>query len=109
MREQEPTTQTLEAAKARQHWSELLDRVARNETRVIVEKSGVRVAAIISPEDLERFEQLERERERRWSAFLAIGDRSGAQDPEEVERLVAEEIESLRAEERARTAASPGA
>ena len=109
MRDREPITQTLKDSEARQRWSELLDKVFRRETRVIVEKSGVPVAAIISPEDLERFEQIEQEREQRWSSFLAIADRFDEEDPDEVQRFVTEEIEAMRADERARATTSPKA
>ena len=46
-----PLTQTIAASDARQHWSELLNKVFRKETRLIVEKSGVPVAALVSAED----------------------------------------------------------
>ncbi len=59
MREREPMTQTINASDARQHWSELLNKVFRKETRVIIEKSGIPVAAIISAEDLERLNRFE--------------------------------------------------
>ena len=109
MREREPQTQTIKASEARQRWSQLLNKVFCRESRVIVEKSGVPVAAIISPADLERFEQLDQERDQRWSAFLTIAERFADEDPDEVEHFVAEEIEAMRAEERARAAASPEA
>ena len=47
MHKREPTTQTLNSGEARQQWSQLLDKVFRREARVIVEKSGVPVAAIV--------------------------------------------------------------
>lgn len=54
----------------RDELSSLVDRVSRNETRVMVEKSGVPVAALVSPEDLERLDQLDRDRD----AFFAVVD-----------------------------------
>ena len=38
----------------------------REETRIVVEKSGIPVAAIISAEDLKRLDQLEKERSDRF-------------------------------------------
>lgn len=100
MREREPMTQTMNATAVRQAWSKLLNQVFRRETRVIVEKSGIPVAAIISAEDLERLNRLEEERRR----DLAILDESQAafQDvpPEEVEREIAQAIAQVRAENR---------
>ncbi len=69
MSEQEPETQVLKASEARQHFSQILNRVFRGETRVIVEKSGIPVAAIVSAADLRRFAQWEAERARRFKAL----------------------------------------
>ena len=55
-------TQTINASTVRQEWSKLLNKVFREETRIVVEKSGIPVAAIISAEDLKRLDQLEKER-----------------------------------------------
>src|SRR5919199_1019612 len=100
MREEQPVTQTINASQARQQWSELLDKVFRRETRVIVEKSGIPVAAVISAEDLDRLTKLEdarRERfkalEETWAAFKDV-------PPEEIEREVARALDQVRAQNR---------
>lgn len=100
MREREPMTQTVKASEARQQWSELLNKVFRKETRVIVEKSGIPVAAIVSAEDLERLNRFEQERRERfkaleetWAAFKDV-------PPEEIETEVARALEQVRAENR---------
>ena len=59
-------TQTINASTARQEWSKILNKVFREETRIVVEKSGVPVAAIISSKDLKRLDQLEKERSDRF-------------------------------------------
>ena len=64
MRVQQPATQTMKASDARQHFASVLNSVFRKETRVVVEKSGIPVAAIVSAEDLARLDQLDRERAR---------------------------------------------
>ncbi len=51
---------------------------------------------------------MEAEREKRWEAFRAIAARNADEDPEEVERVVAEEIEAVRQERRAEAPATPG-
>src|SRR5216684_1545697 len=66
MREPEPTTQTMKASQARQEWSQILNRVFRKQTRVLVEKSGIPVAAIVSADDLERLDRLDAERRARF-------------------------------------------
>ncbi len=59
-------TQTINASTARQEFSKILNKVFREETRIVVEKSGIPVAAIISTEDLKRLDQLEKERAERF-------------------------------------------
>jgi prevent-host-death family protein len=60
-------TQTINASTARQEFSKILNKVFREETRIVVEKSGIPIAAIISAEDLRRLDQLEKERADRFS------------------------------------------
>ncbi len=74
----------------------------RRETRVIVEKSGVPVAAIISAADLERLNQLEEQRKARFKALDE--SRAAFKDvpDEELEREVARAIEETRAQNRQR-------
>jgi prevent-host-death family protein len=59
-------TQTIKASTARQEFSKILNKVFREETRIVVEKSGIPVAAIIPAEDLKRLDQLEKERADRF-------------------------------------------
>ncbi|MDP9371376.1 MAG: type II toxin-antitoxin system prevent-host-death family antitoxin [Chloroflexota bacterium] len=70
MGEREPVTEMVKASEARQQWSQLLNWVFRKGTHMIVEKSGIPVAAIVSADDLRRPERLEAER----AADLAILD-----------------------------------
>ncbi|MCX6020770.1 MAG: type II toxin-antitoxin system Phd/YefM family antitoxin [Chloroflexi bacterium] len=71
MREQEPTTQTMKASDARQNWSQVLNQVFRGETRVLVEKSGIPVAAIISAEDFQRLSRFDEQRRQEFKALFA--------------------------------------
>ncbi len=54
MRDRGPKTLIVNASEARKNWSAILDRVFHREVRVIVEKRGVPVAAIVPLEDLGR-------------------------------------------------------
>jgi prevent-host-death family protein len=99
-----PMTQTIAASEARQQWSQLLNRVFRKETRVIVEKSGVPVAALVSAEDLARLTLLEEERGERfraldesWKAFEGV-------PLAEVEQEVAQAVEQARQKQRRKPA-----
>ncbi len=97
MREREPVTVTMKASDARQQWSGLLNRVFRKETRVVVEKSGIPVAAIISTEDLQRMEESEK---RRGEAFKALdATREAFKDipDEELAREVVKAVKAARA------------
>ena len=103
MREHEPTTQTMKASQARAEWSQILNKVFRKQARVLVEKSGIPVAAIVSADDLERLARLDAERRTRFEAIEAIRAKNADKDPNEVERDVAEEIAAVRAEHRSQT------
>ena len=103
----EPVTQTMSASQAQQAWDELLDRVGRRETRVLVERDGTPVAAIISVEDLHRLTRFERERARRFKALDEIAARNGDKDPDEVEREIAGEIAAMRQEQREQAGSRP--
>ena len=98
----ERTTQTVKASEARQRFSELVNQVFRNEKRVLVEKSGIPVAAIVSADDLARLTELERQRAARFAVLDEIQAKNQDADPEEVERIVAEELAAARRERRER-------
>ena len=98
MREQEPMTQTMNVTTARQEWSQVLNQVYRGRTRVIVEKSGIPVAAISSAQVLERFKALEAEWEARFSVLDRIRAKNADQDPDEVLRDVTAAVEAVRQE-----------
>ncbi len=54
-----PPNQTMKAPDARQHWGKLLRAVSRKKARIIVEKHGLPVAAVVSMDDLARLQGLE--------------------------------------------------
>ena len=100
MANREPATETIKASEARQQWSTLLNEVYRREKRVIVEKNGIPVAAIISPTDLERMQRIERNRKEDFkvieqisAAFLDVPD-------DEIEREVAKAVQEAREQHR---------
>jgi prevent-host-death family protein len=95
---EQPQTETVAASAARQRWSDLLGKVFREETRVIVEKSGIPIAALISAEDFTRLTLLEQERSERfraldesWKAFEDV-------PLESVDQEVAQAVEAARRE-----------
>lgn len=62
MGEQHPKTQTMKISEVRGQFNSLVNRVYRKQTRVVVEKSGIPVAGIVSTDDLRRLDRLDHER-----------------------------------------------
>ena len=93
-------TQVMKASDVRQQWSQLLNKVFRNETRVIVEKSGIPVAAVISAEDLKRFIQLEEQRKNRFKALDRMREAFKDIPAEDVDQEIKKTITELRAKKR---------
>jgi prevent-host-death family protein len=89
----------------------LVELVSRGETRVIVEKSGVPVAALVSPEDLDLIDEKKRERARqeRFKILDEIGAAFEDVPIEELEREAEKAIAEVRAEMRAERAARAAA
>jgi antitoxin YefM len=50
-------TETLSLAAVKARFSELVDRVARQQDRVVVTRNGEPAAVLVSPEDLESLEE----------------------------------------------------
>jgi prevent-host-death family protein len=102
MRKQQPTTKTLNATAIRRDWSTVLNSVAVKASRVLVEKSGIPVAAIVSADDLERLLEYEAQRDRDFAVLDEIGKAFADVPPEEIEREVAKALAEVRAENRAK-------
>jgi prevent-host-death family protein len=104
-----PVETTMKLTDTKQHLSQVVNRVARGEARVVVEKSGLPVAAIISAEEYRRFKQQEQEAARRdlHAAFTRISEAfKDVPDDElarELARAQAEARAELRAEREAQT------
>jgi prevent-host-death family protein len=102
MRErEEPITQIMNSSAVRDDWSQVLNQVFRKETRVVVEKSGIPVAAIVSADDLESLKRLEQQRERGFRAMERISRAFADVPVEELERQVDIAVGQAREEKRA--------
>jgi prevent-host-death family protein len=77
----------------------LVDAVSRKETRVLIEKRGTPVAALVSPADLERLLHIERERETTTRAMERISEAFADVPVEELEAKIDEVIAAERARE----------
>ena len=103
MREHEPMTQTMKISDVKNTLSSLVNKVYRKETRILVEKSGIPVAAIISADDLKRFAQLERERDERFAVIDRMREAFADVPPEEIEREAERSVAAARERQRQRT------
>lgn len=101
MRKQQPVTQTLNVSETRKQFSTLVNKVTRGEARVLVEKSGAPVAAIVSADDLHWLEEWDAQRERDFAILEEVGNAFKDVPAEEIEREVAKALAEVRAEMRA--------
>jgi prevent-host-death family protein len=106
---EQPTTQTMKISEVKQQLNRLVNQVYRCETRVMVEKSGIPVAGIVSAEDLRRLDRLDRERAERFKILEEFGEAFKDVPVEELEREVARALAEVRAERRAQQAQVVGA
>jgi len=86
MREHYPKTQTMKISEVRGQLNNLVNQVYRKETRIVVEKSGIPVAGLVSVEDLRRLDQLDRERDARFAVIDEIREAFADVPDEEIER-----------------------
>jgi prevent-host-death family protein len=93
-------TKTIKASEARQQFSKVLNEVFRGESRVVVEKSGIPVAAIISAQDFKRLARLEAERNRDFAILDEMREAFKDVPVEEIEREVARALSEVRKENR---------
>ena len=103
----EPTTQTIGASDARQQFGQLLNQVFRREKRVVIEKSGVPVAALVSAADLEQLRRFEEQRREEFAVVERIREAFKGVPPEEIEQEVARAVAEVRAERRAQAKPFP--
>lgn len=96
----DPMTQTIAASEARQQFSQLLNQVFRREKRVVIEKSGVPVAALVSADDLEQLRRFEEQRREDFAVIDRIREAFKGVPAEEVEREVARAVAEVRTQRR---------
>jgi prevent-host-death family protein len=103
-----PPTQTMDLTNARQRFGEVVDRVSRRQTRLLVERGGSPVAAIVSPDDLRRLNDLDAEREEMFQAMAEISRAFAGVPVEQLERQVARALAEARPQLRAERDATSG-
>lgn len=98
MREPEPMTETMTVTQVRANWSKIVNAVFRRRRRVVLERAGIPVAALVSAEDLERLRRFDAERAERVQVIDRMRDAFRDVPDEELEREVARAIAEVRAE-----------
>jgi prevent-host-death family protein len=96
MRGRRPPTETMKASEARQNFSQVLNEVFRGDKRVLVEKSGIPVAGIVSARDLEFLAQMERKRDEDFRALDETREAFRDVPDEELEREVSRALSEVR-------------
>ena len=101
MREPAPMTHTMNVTTVRENWSKVVNAVFRRQQRIVLEKAGIPVAALVSAEDLERLRRYDAEREADFAVLDRIGAAFADVPDEELEREVTKAVAQARAELRA--------
>lgn len=108
MSDKRPTTETMKISDVRGQLNKLVNRIYRNETRVIVEKSGIPVAGIVSADDLERLRRMDEEDREAWAVLEAMRRPFRDVPSEEVERETDRILKEMREEDRRQRRAATG-
>jgi prevent-host-death family protein len=102
--------QVMKISDVKAKLSSLVNEVYRKERRILVEKAGIPVAAVISVDDLERLNQFERERRERFAVIDEMREAFKDIPDDQIERDVTAIVREMRDErEAARRAAEQGA
>lgn len=101
MRTSRASTQTVANSDVKDSIVQLLDQVAREETRIVVENGGLPVAALVSPDDLKRLERLDEQRAERNRVVAAMREPFRGVSPAEIERETVKAVAEVRKEMRA--------
>ena len=96
-----PTVLKVTSSQARQRLASLVEGASRGKSRVLIERSGVPVAAIVSAEDLARLARLDDQDQRAWEVLEAMRAPFRDVPAEEIEREADKAVAAVRARRRA--------
>lgn len=99
MRQQEPITQTMKISDVKTRLSSLGNEVYRQETRVLVEKAGVPVAALVSTEDLKPLARLDAQRAERRRVVDAMREPFRGVPAADIAEATAEAVTGVKADD----------
>jgi prevent-host-death family protein len=88
----------VKATDARTQWSQLLNRVFRTRSRVVIEKSGIPVAAIVPIADYKWLQRMDAKREHDFAAINEIGKAFADVPLDELQREVDKAVAEVKRE-----------
>jgi|SRR5215218_3832221 len=109
-KQEKPTNKVIKATEARDRLPQLLNSVYRGEGRVVIERSGIPVAAIVSPEDLVALDRMDQQRAELAGVLSEMREAFKDVPQEEIEEETSKAVAEVRAQmrsERERAAHSP--
>jgi prevent-host-death family protein len=100
-KQEEPTNKVVKATEARDELPQILDSVYRGESRVIIERSGIPVAAIVSPRDLAALDRMDQQRAELSGVLAEMREAFKDVPQEEIEAETNKAVAEVRAQMRA--------
>lgn len=94
----QPTTETMSVSESRKQYSEILNRVFRDDERVVIEKNGIPIAAIVPMSVVHSVEEKEQRRANLLQAWRNAQQGFVGVDEEEAEREIAEALDEIKQE-----------
>ena len=98
MPDTKPQIQTMKISEVKSQLSRLANTVYRAETRILIEKSGIPVAALVPVKDLERLRRFDEQRTKRRRVLDAMREPFRGVPAEEIEQETAKAVAEVRAE-----------
>jgi prevent-host-death family protein len=95
---EKPEVKKVQASEARQRLPDLLNRVYQGRTRIVVERSGIPVAAIVSVDELQQLETLDEQRAELWALMQRMSEAFKDVPQDELEREVNKAVAQARKE-----------
>ncbi|MGI8484174.1 MAG: type II toxin-antitoxin system Phd/YefM family antitoxin [Thermomicrobiales bacterium] len=83
-----PITETMSVSESRKQYSEILNRVFKDDERVVIEKNGIPIAAIVPMSVVRDATFTEQRRAELRAAFRATREEFRGIPPEEIEREI---------------------
>jgi len=99
-----PRVETMSVSESRRQYSEILNRVYRDNDRVVIEKNGIPVAAIVPMRDMQDAEVRQEQREAVLQAFRDVQQAFADVPADELERELDKALAQAKEIQRAKRA-----